>query len=275
MLYLPYYSVNEKPFQDSADPKFFWLGGGQSEAIAILNYGIETGDGITVLTGDVGTGKTALVKFLAGLHNNEFKVAKIDDSDIESADFLYFLADSLNLPSSFEDKKSFFKYMDEEYSKTKKRMLIILDEAHRSTKSLLSDLDLMANIKRDNKHLINIVLVGQNSLIELINEPPINNTKQKAPMICHLRSLTKSETNEYIKHRLKIAGTERKLFSSGAIGKIFQYTGGIPRVINTICDHALMIGFSTDLKVIRSSVIRECAEDLLIEPSSITYRATL
>ena len=263
MLYLPYYSLNEKPFQDSTDTKFFWLGGGQSEAIAILNYGIETGDGLTVLTGDVGTGKTALVKFLASLHNHEFKIAKIDDSDIESVDFLYFLADSLNLPSRFEDKKFIFKYMDEEYSKTQKRMLIILDEAHRSSKSLLSDLDLMSKIKRDNKHLINIVLVGQNSLIELIKEPPINDTKQKAPIKCHLRSLTKSETNEYINHRLTIAGTERKLFSSGAIGKIFQYTGGIPRVINTICDHALMIGYSTDLKVIRSSVIRECAEDLL------------
>jgi len=269
MLYLPYYSLNEKPFQDSADPKFFWLGEGQSEAIAILNYGIEKGDSITVLTGDVGTGKTALVKFLVGLNNHEFKIATIDDSDIESLDFLYFLADSLNLPNSFKDKRSFFRYIDEEYSKTQKRMLIFLDEAHRSTKSLRNDLYLMAKIKRDNKHLINIILVGQNSLLELIKEPLINDTKQKAPMLCHLRSLTKNETNEYIKHRLKIAGTERKLFSSGAIGKIFQHSGGIPRVINTICDHALMIGYSTDLKEVKSSVIKECAEDLLIENSAL------
>ena len=269
MLYLPYYSLNEKPFQDSADPKFFWLGGGQSEAIAILKYGIENGDGITVLTGDVGTGKTALVKYLAGLHNHEFKIAKIDDSDIEPQDFLYFLADSLNLPNSFEDKRSFFRYIDEEYSRTKKRMLIILDEAHRSTKSLLNDLDLMTKIKRDNKHLINAILTGQNPLIELIKKLPINDSKQKAHMLCHLRSLTKNETNEYIKHRLKIAGTDRKLFSSGAIGKIFQYSGGIPRVINSICDHALMIGYSTDLKEIKSSVIKECAEDLLIGNSAL------
>ena len=269
MLYLAYYSLKEKPFQDSADPKFFWLGAGQSEAIAILEYGIENGDGITVLTGDVGTGKTAIVKFLAGLHNQEFKIAKIDDSDIESQEFLYFLADSLNLPNSFEDKRSLFSYIDEEYSETKKRMLIILDEAHRSTKSLLNDLDLMAKIKRDNKHLINIVLVGLNSLIELIKEPPINDSKQKSPMLCHLRPLTRNETNEYIRPRLKIAGTERKLFSSGAIGKIFQYTGGIPRVINSICDHALMIGYSTDLKEIKSSVIKECAKDLLIGNSAL------
>ena len=269
MLYLAYYSLNEKPFQDSADPKFFWLGEGQSEAIAILNYGIEKGDYITVLTGDVGTGKTALVKFLAGLHNHEFKIATIDDSEIESLDFLYFLAASLNLPNSFEDKRSLFRYIDEEYSKTQKRMLIFLDEAHRSTKSLLNDLDLMVKIKRDSKHLINAILVGQNSLLELIKKPPINDTKQKAPILCHLRPLTKNETNEYIKHRLKIAGTERKLFSSGAIGKIFQHSGGIPRVINTICDHALMIGYSTDLKEIKSSVIKKCAEDLLIENSAL------
>lgn len=265
MLYLDYYGLKEKPFHGSANPNYFWLGEGQSEAISILNYGIETGDGITVLTGDIGTGKTTLVKFLARHHNHEFKIANIDDSNIESADFLYFIADSLNLPHSFDDKKSFFKYVEEEYSKTKKRMLIILDEAHRSTKSLLGDLDLMAKIKRGKKPLINLVLVGQKSLIELIKELPRYDIKQKAPIICYLRSLTKSETNEYIKHRLKIAGTKRKLFSPRAIGKIFQYAGGIPRVINTICDHALMIGYSTDLKEIKSFVIKECAEDLLIE----------
>ena len=264
MLYLAYYSLNEKPFQDSAYPKFFWLGGGQSEAIAILKYGIENGDGITVLTGDVGTGKTALVKYLAGLHNHEFKIAKIYDSDIEPQDFLYFLADSLNLPNSFEDKRSLFRYIDEEYSKTNKRMLIILDEAHRSTKSLLIDIDLMVKIKRDNKHLINIVLVGQNSLIELIKEPPLNDTKQKAPILCHLRPFTENEANEYIKYRLRIAGTEIPLFSSGAIGKIFQYSGGIPRIINSICDHALMIGYAADVKKINTTVIKECAEDLQI-----------
>jgi general secretion pathway protein A len=265
MLYLQYYSLKENPFQDTANPKYFWLGEGQSEAFAILKFGIEKGEGITLLTGDVGTGKTVLVKYLAGLLKNEFKIAKINDSDIESLDFLYFLADSLQLPNKFEDKKDFFAYIDEEYSKTKKKMLIIMDEAHRATKSLLNDLDLMAKIKRDNEQLINIVLIGQNPLIELVKEIKPNGNKQKDSIVCHLRSLTKNETNEYIKHRLKIAGTERNLFSLGAIGKIFQYSGGIPRVINTICDHALMIGYSTDLKKIKSSVIKECAEDLQIE----------
>jgi type II secretory pathway predicted ATPase ExeA len=269
MLYLPYYSLNEKPFRNSADPKYFWLGEKQSEVVAVLNYGIENGNGITLLTGDVGSGKTALAAFIAGIHNKTFKIAKVDDADMESLDFLYVLADSLNLSRSFEDTGSFLRHIDEEYSKTQKRMLIILDEAHRATKSVLNDLGLMANIKRDKKHLVNIVLVGLNSLIELIKEPPIKGTQQNAPTLGHLRSLTIKETNEYIIHRLKVAGTQRKLFSSGAIGNIFRYSGGIPRVINTICDHALMIGYSTDLKEIKSSVIKECAQDLLIENSGL------
>ena len=264
MLYLPYYSLKEKPFQDTAGPKFFWLGKGQSEAIAILKFGIYKGEGITVLTGDIGAGKTVLANCLAGLLKDKFQVAKIIDSDLESLDFLYFLANSLKLPNKFEDNKAFLAYINEEYSKIKKRILIIMDEAHRSTKSLLNDLNLMAKIKRNKEPLINIVMVGQNSLIELIKEPPLNDTKQKAPILCHLRPFTENEANDYIKYRLRIAGTEIPLFSSGAIGKIFQYSGGIPRIINIICDHALMIGYAADVKKINTTVIKECAEDLQI-----------
>lgn len=265
MLYLPYYSLKEEPFQDTANPKYFWSGEGQSEAIAVLKFGIEKGEGITLLTGDVGVGKTLLIKCLAVLLKDKFKIVTIDDSDIDSKDFLLFIADFFKLSNNFEDKRSFFWYIDGVYSKTKKRMLIIIDEAHRLKKSLLNDLDLMAKIKRDNEQLINIVLVGQNPLIEIVKEIKSNGNMQKDRIVCHLRSLTKAETNEYIKHRLKIAGTEKDLFSPGATGKIFQYSGGIPRVINTICDHALMIGYSKELKKIKTSMIKECAEDLHIQ----------
>ena len=265
MLYLPYYSLKEMPFQDTANPKYFWLGGEQLEAIAILKFGIDNGEGITLLTGGIGVGKTLLVKYLAGLLDDKFKIVKINDSDLDCKDFLLFLADSFGLPTNFDDKRSFFRYIDEEYSKTQKRMLIILDEAHRATRSLLNDLDLLAKIKRDNEQLINIVLVGQNPLIDLVEEIKPKSNRQKHFIVCHLRPLNKNQTNEYIKHRLKIAGAERNIFSSGAIGKIFQISGGIPRVVNTICDHALMIGYSTDLKKIKTSVIKECAEDLQIQ----------
>jgi general secretion pathway protein A len=272
MLYLPYYNLQEKPFADTANPKYFWPGEGQSEAIAIINYGIEKGHGITVLTGDVGSGKTVLANYLAGHLKNKFEIAQIDDSDIESLGFLHVLANSLNLQNKFEDKRSFFEYIDGEYSKTQKGMLIFIDEAHRTPKTLLNDLNLMAKIKRDHKQLINIILVGQSPIIELVKEIKPNGQRQKDTIVCHLRPLTKSETSEYIIHRLKIAGTEIKLFSSGAIGRIFQYSGGIPRIINTICDHALMIGYSTDLKKVRTSVIKKCIEDLKIQNNVIDTR---
>jgi len=264
MLYLPYYSLKGEPFQDTANPKYFWHGDQQSEAIAILKFGIDQGEGITMLTGDIGVGKTLLAKYLAGLLDDKFRIVKINDSDLDSRDLLLFLADSFKLPYKFDDKRSLFRYIDGEYSKTQKRILIIFDEAHRSTRSLLNDLDLMAKIKRDNAKLINIILVGQNPLVELVKEIKPTGDRQKHSIVCHLRPLTKNETNEYIKHRLKIAGAERNLFSSGSIGKIFQFSSGIPRVINTICDHALMIGYSTNLKKINTSVVKECAGDLQI-----------
>ena len=264
MLYLPYYGLKEKPFEDTANPKYFWLGKNQQESIANLKFGIDKGEGITLFTGDIGVGKTLLATYLARILHDKFEIAKINDSGFNSREFFLFLADSFKLTNNFEDKKSFFWYVDERYSKTKKKLLIIIDEAHRSTKSLLNDLYLMTKVKRDNEQLINIVLVGQKSLIELVKEIKPNAHRQKDAIVCHLRSLNKSETNDYIKHRLKIAGTERNIFSIGAIDKIFHYTGGIPRVINAICDHALMIGYSADLIKIKTSVIKECAGDLQI-----------
>jgi general secretion pathway protein A len=275
MLYLPYYSLKENPFQDTANPQYFWFGEEHAEAIAILKFGIEQGDGFTLLTGDIGVGKTLLVKYLAGILYDKFKIVEINDSDLDSKDFLLFLADSFNLSHGFKDKRSLFGYIDGEYSKTQKRLLLIMDEAHRSDKSLLKDLDLMAKIKRDNEPLINIILVGQNSLVELVNEIKSRDIIQKGSIVCHLRSLTKTETSEYVWHRLKIAGAEHNLFNSGAIGKIFQISGGIPRVINTICDYALMTGYSADLKKINASVIKECARDLQIRNRAFDHAKNL
>lgn len=264
MLYLAHYNLNDNPFNASTDPKYLWLGEAQKEAIAILNYGIENGSGVTVLTGDIGTGKTVLVKYFASLLKDRFQIAMIEDSNIESQDLLFFLADSLNFIKGFEDKGSFFRYVDGEYSKSNKRMIIILDEAHRSTDSLLRDLSQMAKIKRNNEPLINFVLVGQNPLRDLVRNHQAIGNKKYPPTLCDLRVLTKAEIHEYINHSLKIAGNVRKLFSSGAVSKIFRYAGGVPRIINTICDHALMIGYSKNLKEIKSSVIKECAKDLQI-----------
>ena len=265
MLYLKYYGLKKHPFQDTVDPMFFWRGEAQSESIATLKFGIETAEGITLLTGDIGVGKTLLVTYVAGLLNDKFNIAKIDDSNLTIQEILLYLADSFNLPNSFEDKKSFFWYINEEYTKNRKKLLIIIDEAHQTNKRLLDDLNLMARIERDNEPLISILLVGQKPLVDLVKTIKPDAYNQKDPKICHLRPLTKDETGNYINHRLKIAGTERNLFDLGAVDAIFHYSRGIPRKINTICDHALMIGYSSDLKEVKNSVIEECAKVLQIQ----------
>ena len=135
----------------------------------------------------------------------------------------------------------------------KKMILIIIDEAHLLTRSLLEELFLLLNIKRSNERMVNIILAG--------HEMDLAEFNQESPLKCHLEPLTKEETDQYIRHRLRVAGATRNLFTVTALGKIYLYSGGIPRVINSICDHALLIGYSKDLELINSAVIQECSQD--------------
>jgi len=260
MLYLHHYGLKEKPFEDTANPRYLWLGKGQLEALAVLEHGIQTRKGITLLSGDVGTGKTALLNYLAEIHENQVLISRINNPDLDIPDFLNSLSDSFKLGASIEDKVTFLSQMIMAGS-NKKLILIIIDEAHLLTPNLLEELSLLLKIRKNNERMVNLILAGQEMLPGSLNEKHLAEINQEAPLKCHLRTLTADETDQYIRHRLRIAGATRNLFSVTALGKIYLYSGGVPRVINSICDQALLTGYSRNLEIINSAVIQECSPD--------------
>lgn len=260
MLYLHHYNMSEKPFQDTANPAYLWLGAKQLKAISILEHGIQKRKGLTLLTGDVGTGKTVLLNYLAETYRGQVLISRINNPDLDIPDFLNSLSDSFKLGASFEDKVAFLSQMILA-GLNKKMILIIIDEAHLLTRSLLEELSLLLKIKKQNERMVNLILAGQEPLLGFLDETDLAEINQEAPLKCHLEPLTREESDQYIRHRLRVAGATRDIFTITALGKIYLCSGGIPRVINNICDHALLIGYSKSLEIINSAVIQECSQD--------------
>jgi general secretion pathway protein A len=260
VLYLHHYNLREKPFQDTADPRYLWLGAKQLQTLAVLKRGIQKRKGLALLTGDVGTGKTVLLNYLAEIYKNQVLIARINNPDLDIPDFLNSLSDSLKLGASLEDKVAFLSQLILAAS-NKKTILVIIDEAHLLKESLLEELGLLLKIRKNNERMVNIILAGQKTLFGSLNETDLPEISQEGLLECRLEPLTREESDQYIRHRLRVAGAAGNIFTVTALGKIYLYSGGIPRVINSICDHALLIGYSKNLETIGSAVIQECSQE--------------
>ena len=260
MLYLQHYNLKQNPFQDTANPQYLWLGARQLKTFAVLEHGAKTRKGLTLLTGDVGTGKTVFLNYLAETCKDQVLISRINNPDLDIPDFLNSLSDSFKLGTSPEDKVTFLSQLIMAGS-GKKMILILIDEAHLLTKSLLEELSLLLKIKKNNERMVSIVLAAPDSIFRCLDEMDLEEINQQAPVKCHLDALTRDETDQYIRHRLRLAGATRSIFTVTALGKIYLLSGGIPRVINCICDHALLIGYSKNLEMINSAVIQECSQD--------------
>ncbi len=266
-MYLSYYNLNEKPFQISTDPKFLWLGEKHKEALAILTYGILDNKGFLLLTGDVGTGKTTIINTLLNNLDDDVIAAHVPDPDLEHLDFFNFIANVFSIDKKFSTKGEFLnhlsKFLHDAYSKNKK-VLLIIDEAQRLKPELLEEIRLLSNIERQDTKLLNIFFVGQEEFNNVLIEPENRALRQRITINYYIEPLTENETKEYIKHRLNIAGSKRNIFSSSAIGEIFSFSKGFPRLINIICDLALLTGYVKEQKTINELIIKECAKELQI-----------
>ncbi|MBW2201542.1 MAG: AAA family ATPase [Deltaproteobacteria bacterium] len=274
-MYLSYYDLASKPFQISTDPQFLWLGEKHKEALATLKYGIIDNKGFLLLTGDVGTGKTTLINALVNSLGDNIIVAKVTDPELEKQEFFNFIANAFNFKKIFQDKGTFLVHLSNflhfAYTKNKK-VLLIIDEAQRLNHSLLEEIRLLSNIEKQDTKLINIFFIGQNEFNDILLKEKNRALRQRITLNYNINPLTENETGEYIKHRLNVAGTQKKIFSSGAIRETFSFSRGYPRLINIICDLALLTGYAREKKKIKSGIIIECAQELQI--SSQTRPAT-
>ena len=266
-MYETFYDLKLKPFQITTDPKFLWLGEKHTEALATLKYGIMENKGFLLLTGDVGTGKTALINRLVQMIDVAAIVAKVPDPGLSSLDFFNFLAVEFKMNKRFDSKGAFLIYLKNFLHKAysiHKKVLLVIDEAQRLNHELLEQIRLLSNIELQNRKLINIFFVGQTEFKETLMEDRNRAVRQRIAVSYHIDPLSASESQQYIKHRLKIAGANREIFDKEAIREISTFSSGYPRLINIICDHALLTGYASDLKSINKKVIEECQRELQI-----------
>ena len=266
-MYLSHYNLKEKPFQLSPDPKFLWLGEDHKEALATLQYGLLTNKGFILLTGDVGTGKTTLINSLIDRSSDNIVIASVFDPQMESLDFYNFIAYSFKMNMKFKSKGDFlvkFTHLLYNTLENKKKLLLIIDESQRLTNELLEEIRHLSNIELQNKKLLSIILSGQNELNNILNENINRPIRQRISTNYNLKPLGANDIREYIRHRLQIAGTQRKIFKASALPQIMSFSKGYPRLINSICDHALLTGYVKGVKKIDAKIIKECSRELLL-----------
>lgn len=266
-MYTSFYDLDIKPFQIASDPKFIWLGEKHKEALATLTYGVLDNKGFMLLTGDVGTGKTTLINTLIKGLSDDILYASVPDPRLSLNDLLNYIARSFGIRKNFKTKGKFLIYFSDflaQCHENKKQVLLLIDEAQLLTQDLLEEIRLLSNIQKDGLNLLNIFFVGQDEFNEILERPENRAVAQRLTLNYHLKPLTDQETENYIKHRLIVAGSTRQIFDAEAFMEIHRYSGGFPRRINILCDHCLLTGFVREQRVIGADVVRNCAYELKI-----------
>ena len=264
-MYASFYGMTEKPFQISTDPRFLWLGEKHREALANLKYGLLDRNGFVVLTGDVGTGKTTLVNALIDVLDDSVRVAKINHPSLDTNQFLSLIAKILD-PNIRSIQKSdllifFNTYLQQAYDEGL-TVLLIIDEAHRLTAEVLEEIRLLSNIELAGQKLLSIFFVGQDEIKPMLQTPECRALRQRITSFYHIEVLEPEEMRQYVEYRMKVSGMSDPLFTTEALQLIHVFSGGNPRVINNLCDRALLTGYVKEQRVIDADIIMECANEL-------------
>lgn len=257
-MYREHFGLKLKPFSITPDPKFLYMSPGHKEALAHLLYGLKEGSGFVVITGEVGTGKTTILNaFLLKLPPRIPKVV-IKNPHINPENLYFLLGEAIGMP---EDKRSRSHINDfEDRLKKTGGAVLIVDESQGLSFDMLEEIRLLSNLETVHEKLVQIMLLGQQELNEKLNSSQLRQLKQRIGVKYHIPPLDSNETKDYIDHRLRVAGhepSEEPLFTSSALGEIYRYTRGFPRLINIVCDNVLLAAYSDDLKQISASLVKK------------------
>lgn len=247
-MYLNFYGLQKKPFNPTPDPKFLYLTPSHREALAQILYGVQEGKGFIVLTGEVGTGKTTLIQTLLRRQDPKTEVAFIFNSKLPfDALVEYMLRDfgiTENLATQSQRLFALNNFLIER-RRAGRNTVLIIDEAQNLDAAALEQVRLLSNFETPTDKLLQIFLAGQPELQAKLDLPELRQLKQRISLRCVIRPLTQAETRDYIQHRLHIAGGRRAdIFTDAAVSRIARHAGGIPRIVNTVCDHALLFGYA-------------------------------
>ncbi len=258
-MYEEFYGLNEKPFTLQPDPSFLFMGERHKIAYTMLEYGVTNESPITVITGEIGSGKTTLVRHLLNqLDDDDYTIGLITNTHLNFGDLMTWISMAYGLDYKDKDKvekyQEFIDFIIDNYAQGKK-VLLIVDEAQNMDPETLEELRVISNINVDKDQLIQIILVGQPELRDVLREPFLEQLAQRVSVDYHLSPFDPPETDEYISYRLSKAGGSPDIFEADARRFIHYYTDGVPRLINNIAEISLVYGFATQKKTIDARVV--------------------
>lgn len=268
-MYETYYGLNGKPFALLPNPDFLYLSASHRKALTYLEYAISERAGFMLLTGEIGSGKTTVIRKLQQDLQEEIVFAKISYTMVDADQLIAMINEDFGLDSTVHNKvdslKILNRFLIEQYAAGKKPLLVI-DEAQNLSPEALENIRLLSNLETDDAKLLQILLVGQPELHETIHLPEMTQLRQRISVYCRIVALNLTETQEYIYHRLSIVGNRDAVkFTAGAMKLIWKHTHGIPRLINMLCDFLLLAACSDNSATINAALVKEIAADMGIE----------
>lgn len=266
-MYTEFFGLTEKPFAITPDPRYLFMSERHSEALAHLVYGVTESGGFIQLTGEVGTGKTTLVRTVLGQVPKKADVALILNPQLTALEFLQSICDELGIamPQDKSSTKALIDALNSHLLKAHgqgRRTILLVDEAQNLAAEVLEEVRLLTNLETAKQKLLQIILIGQPELRDLLGRNELRQLAQRVTGRYHLQPLTQSETDAYIKHRLRVAGALVDIFDERARREVYRLSGGIPRLINVICDRALLGAYSLGLRTIDHKLVRQAAREV-------------
>jgi general secretion pathway protein A len=263
-MYEAFYGLREKPFTIQPDPDFLYMSKRHRLAYAMLEYGIQNRAGFAVICGDIGCGKTTLIRQLLATVGEGLTIGLVYNTHRDIEDLLEWVMLAFGQPckglAPVERYDAFQQFLVSEYA-TGRRVVLVVDEAQNLSAGALESLRMLSNINADKDQLLQIILVGQPQLRELLNRPELHQLAQRIAVDYFIPPLNGQEIALYVQHRLKVAGREEDLFSPKALARIFEATKGVPRSINILCDTALVYAFAAESESVDLAIIDEVLQD--------------
>ncbi|MGD9212533.1 MAG: AAA family ATPase [Desulfobacteraceae bacterium] len=263
-MYKKFYGLTSKPFHITPDLDFLFLSHNQQKAIACMEYGVMEDTGIILLTGEIGTGKTTLIRHMLTKFENSVRVATIYNTNVNSEQLLELIIQAFDLNSTVENKPQALRSLQvglEDMREKGLKPVIIIDDGQNLSLKALEEIRLLSNLQSNDRMLAQIILVGQPELKEKLDDPAAASLVQRIGITYHITLFNRDETINYISHRIQIAGGDPNIFNTDALDMVFTITKGNPRAINLLCDHALVYGFADDIKNITSDVLFQVIKD--------------
>ncbi|MDD2736012.1 MAG: XrtA-associated ATPase [Desulfuromonadaceae bacterium] len=268
-MYESFFNLSSKPFDLLPDPRFIYLSRSYKKAMTYLNYGIRERSGFILLTGEVGSGKTTLIRDLLDKSYEHVVLSKIFNTRVTSEQLLSMINDDFGLDVQGKDKITMIRdlnvFLIDQYAAGNQPILII-DEAQNLSSDLLEEVRMLSNLEASSSKLMQIILVGQPELRTILAAPELRQLRQRININCHLQALSREEVEQYIGHRLEVAGNATAVhFEPESLDAIFRYSRGIPRLINIICDFLMFLAFAEETTILTVDMVSDVIGDLDFE----------